>query len=142
MWMTASRGRGVVHLCDARSIRSDPMVYRIYLAVLRSVYSDGPVFYFYFFICLLTMCRALFIQNEKADVIHRIPPTSSNRFSFPACTPLNMHPHHLPRYLTYYVSIRHASYSASTFHPHAMGNSPPSSSLLPLAAWRSRRASL
>ena len=41
-------------------------------------------------------------------------------------------------------SIRHASHSASTFHPHApphgkMGSSPPSS---PLAAWRSRRARL
>ena len=29
----------------------------------------------HFFICLLTMCRALLIQNEKADIIHRIPLT-------------------------------------------------------------------
>ena len=32
------------------------------------------------------MCRALFIQNEKADIIHRIPLTTSNQFSFPAGT--------------------------------------------------------
>ena len=31
---------------------------------------------FFFIICLLTMCRALSIQNEKADIIHRIPLTS------------------------------------------------------------------
>ena len=48
------------------------------------------------------MCRALFIQNEKADIIRRIPLTPSNQFSFPAYTHLNTHHHHLPRYFTYY----------------------------------------
>ena len=38
---------------------------------------------FIIIICLLRMCSALFIQNEKADIIHRIPLTSSNQFSFP-----------------------------------------------------------
>ena len=52
-------------------------------------------FYKKLFICLLTICRALFIQNEKADIIHRIPLTPSNQCFFPACTYLNMHPHHL-----------------------------------------------
>lgn len=28
--MAASRGRGVVDLCDARGIRSDPMIYRVW----------------------------------------------------------------------------------------------------------------
>ena len=37
---------------------------------------------------------------------------------------------------------RSASCSASTFHCHAMGSHPPSPSVLPLAARRSRRASL
>ena len=49
----------------------------------------------FFFICLLTMCRALFIQNEKADTIHRIPLILSNQVSFPAYTHLNIHPHQL-----------------------------------------------
>lgn len=41
---------------------------------------------------------------------------------------------------TLLFSILCASYSASTTcHPHAMGRNPPSSSLLPLAAWRSRK---
>ena len=46
--------------------------------------------YFLLLICLLTMCRALFFQNEKAGIIHRIPLTSSNQVSFPADTHLNM----------------------------------------------------
>ena len=32
------------------------------------------------------MCRALFIRNEKANIFHQIPLTSSNQFSFPAYT--------------------------------------------------------
>ena len=36
------------------------------------------------------------IQNEKTDIFHRIPLTSSNQFSFPACTHLNMHPQLVP----------------------------------------------
>ena len=82
--------------------------------------------------------------------IRRIPPISSNQLSFPAYAQLNTHYHPLPNYCTFYgiiiglhisISIR-ASYSASTCHPLAMGRNPPSSPLLPLAAWRSRRASL
>ena len=88
----------------------------------------------FFIVCLPTMCRALFIQNEKSDIIRRIAPTPSNPFSFPVYTQLNTHHHHLPRYFTYYVSIRNASYSAFTFHLHAMGSSPPSSSLF--SPWR------
>ena len=63
------------------------------------------------------MCRALFIQNEKADVIHRIPLTSSNQLSFPACT--HLHPHHLPRYFTHYVSVRHAYFRTSDSTRHS-----------------------
>ena len=44
--------------------------------------------------------------------------------------------------LGYTLLYRRTSYSASTCHPHAIGSNPPSSSFLPLAAWRSRRASL
>ena len=36
------------------------------------------------------MCKALFIQNEKADRINRIPLTPSNQFSFPAYTHLKI----------------------------------------------------
>ena len=71
------------------------------------------------------MCRASFIQNEKVDTIRRIPPISSYQF-FAAYTRLNTH-HPLPNYYTLYdtiglnvaVSIRSASYFASTCHPLA-----------------------
>ena len=97
------------------------------------------------------MSRALFIQNEKVDAIRRMPPISPSQFSFPAYSQLNTNYHVLSSYFTFYgiiiglhiaISARRASYSASTCHPHAMGNNPPSSSLLPLAAWRSHRPSL
>ena len=90
-------------------------------------------------------------SERKVDTIRRIPPISSNQFSFPACSQLNTNYHLLPNYYTFYgfiiglhiaIYIRRASYSASTCHPHTMGSNPPSSSLLPLAAWRSRRVSL
>ena len=77
----------------------------------------GYVLFFIIIICRLTMCRALFIRNEKADIIHRIPLiTSSNQFSFPACT--HLHPHHLPRYFTYYQGM----YLYATFlHAPSLG---------------------
>ena len=88
------------------------------------------------------MCRSLFIQNEKVDTISRIPPIASNQFYY-------THYHILPNYYTFYdiiglniaISIRRASYSASTCHPLAMGRNPRSSSILTLVAWRSPRAS-
>ena len=47
------------------------------------------------------MSRALFIQNEKVETIRRIPPISSNQFSFPACSQLNTNHHFLPDYYLY-----------------------------------------
>ena len=139
MWLAFETLANNKTRCLAVVCSTGPLIYTWY-ETQKLVQSY--IFFIMIIICLLTMCRALFNRNETADIYHRIPLTSSNLFSFPAYTHLNMHPHHLPKYFTLYVSIRHASYSASTFHPHAMGSSPPSSSLLPLAAWRSRRASL
>ena len=59
-----------------------------------SVASTRCLFFYLFYLPSDNVQGVIFIQNEKADIIHRIPPTSSNQFSFPACT--HLHPHHLP----------------------------------------------
>ena len=56
----------------------------------------------YYHIRFPTMCRALFIQNEKVYAIRRIPPISSDQFSFPTYAQLNTHYHILPNYYTFY----------------------------------------
>lgn len=111
--------------------------------------------HYYCLTCLPTMCRALFIWNEQASAIHPIPLLiliiSPYQLSFPEYTQLNTYYHTLPIYCTCYdikigshiaTYMRFASYSASMLHPHAIRSSHPSSSLLPQAAWRSRRTSL
>ena len=105
--------------------------------------------YYYFVLNLPSDNVQGLIQNEKIDTIRRIRPISCNQFSFPEYSQLNTNYHLYPTIIPYgiiglriAISTRRASYSASTCHPHAMGSNPPSSSLLPLAVWRSRRASL
>ena len=108
-------------------------LYHVYpkWAALYTIY-ERHVFVFF---CLLTMCRALFIQYEKADILRRTPPTSSNQLILLPCVySLEYAPPPFTRYFMKDLSVRYASYSASAFHPHVMGSSPPSSSLLPRLA--------
>ena len=53
-------------------------------AVTRRSTSSLLLLFLLLLYCLPTMCRASFIQNEKVDTIRRIPPITSNQFSFPA----------------------------------------------------------
>ena len=100
------------------------------------------------------MCKASFVRNEKkADTIRLIPPISSNQFSFRAHTQFEtaIPPFTQPLYLLCYHHRVTLCYICSTCvllriyctcHPHDVGMNPPSSSLLPLAAWWSRTANL
>ena len=84
----------------------DSLVYRsiyidklhIWKIIQRSEHTWYTIYTYLLIVCLLKMCRALFIQNEKADIIHRIPFTLSNQLSSPAYTHLNTHHHHTTIY--------------------------------------------
>ena len=94
------------------------------------------------------MCRALFVQNDKADIIHRIPLTSSNRFSFPAythciwiCTPTIIYRDMLPtiyRMLLWYTCTNPCVFLAtSRERPNKRGTDIyPHTSFLPEARLR------
>ena len=73
--------------------------------MLRSLVGSEMCIRDSYYIFLSTMCRALFIQNEKVDTIRRIAPISSNQFAVPAYTQLNTHYHLLPNYYTFYGII-------------------------------------
>ena len=92
------------------------------MAVAENTISSKIMSDFFIIISFLTMCRALFIQNEKADIIHRIPLTSSNQFSFPACTHLNIYapPIHDMRGVITDLVQHPSAHRADQIHPHTM----------------------